>query len=62
MTFFGVCSYIEALFTDIAQQQNKFENEFLLKSTLSGRKKLEASTKLRDDLIELIELHNVILE
>lgn len=62
MTFFGVCSYIEALFTDIAEQHQKFESEFLLKSAFPSRKKLEASTKLRNDLIELIELHNVILK
>ncbi|XP_055297026.1 uncharacterized protein LOC129565814 [Sitodiplosis mosellana] len=62
MTYFGVCSYIEALFTDLAQKCKKNDDEFMLKLILSQQKTLEATIKLKDNFVALIELHNTLLK
>lgn len=62
MTYFAVCSYVEALFTDLAQKHQKNDDEFMMKSIISPQKKLESTIKLRENFIELIELHNTVLK
>lgn len=54
-TFFAVCSYIEALFCDLAHEHDKIDVEFLQKP--EQKHAMEA----RKRLIDLINLHDTIL-
>lgn len=62
MTYFGVCTYIEAMLNDLAQKYNKIDDQFLLKSILSHKEKLEGAITLRNNFVALIDLHNTILK
>lgn len=60
--YFGVCSYFEALFLDIAIEHEKIDEEFILKPESPINKTIANAIKMRKRLIELIDLHNNILE
>lgn len=51
-TYFGVCSYFEALFIDLGFQYGQIDVEFVRRKNAAEMKK---------QFIELIELHNTIL-
>lgn len=57
-TYFGVCSYFEALFFDLMCEHEKIDDEYMQQSIKTN---LKAAAGMRRRFLELIDLHNTIL-
>lgn len=61
--YFGVCSYFKAFFHDLAYEHEKIDDEYGLKSMCPKEMTIQQKAiEMRKRFIELIELHNIILE